>query len=125
MVVAIVLIGLVATASAVLAIDFAAQARRTQSFAEDAQLRQLLLAGAQAAPRQLQAGTPPERKSISLPDLLIEQGGVLTLQTLPAASPDEKLVRIEASLPRRHLAQDLRFTKRDGSWRIAAAELGE
>lgn len=125
MVIAIVMVGLIAMSLATLGITFALQASRTQSQAEEAQLRQLLLAGAQAACAQATANSGPHPAiwSLSLPNVLCRQGATVTLETFFDSS-GRLLIHIEAALPHRRLAQDVRFKQEGGAWHLVLAELG-
>jgi type II secretory pathway component PulK len=82
---ALALLSFVATALATLTLTFAADARRTARESTDAQLRQLIIAGA-AQVRQFTERDEPQTgpKAIPLPPSLIADGGELILHFNPA-----------------------------------------
>jgi type II secretory pathway pseudopilin PulG len=123
MVTAIVLLGLVALTLAALGSAFIFQSRRTRALAEDAQLRQLLLAGALEAQSRLADSTLEQRVSIPLPAELADRGATLVLQPQPDAPPGQAILRIEAALPRHRMAQRLTLSQTAGRWQINNAEL--
>jgi type II secretory pathway pseudopilin PulG len=123
MVTAIVLMGLVALTLAALGSAFVVQSHRTQALAEDAQLRQLLLAGALEAQSRLAASTLEQRVSIPLPAELADRGASLILQPDPDAPAGQAILRIEAALPRHRMAQRLTLSQTAGRWQITNAEL--
>ena len=77
---AIILIGLVAAALVPLGRTFVADARRTRSEADAAQLRQLLTAGAATAVAEVRAGEFPHHE-MTLPQSLIDRGAALALES--------------------------------------------
>ena len=104
---AITLILLISATLVALASAFAADARRTRLLAADAQLRQLLTAGAIAASQQLQTETSGGEQTIALPSDLNSAAASLTLST--TREGDEMRVVVSASLPGRASRQTLRF----------------
>jgi type II secretory pathway component PulK len=123
MVTAIVLLGLVALTLASLGVAFVFESRRTLSLAQDAQLRQLLLAGTSEARSRLAAGGLDKSISIDLPDDLRQRGASLRLQPQQDASTGQTVVEIEAELPRHRMAQRVRLARQETGWQIVAAEL--
>jgi type II secretory pathway component PulK len=114
---AIVMLGLVASMLAAMAMMFAADARRTRSSAAEAQLRQLLLAGAADAQQRLDKGHTTFDVNVTAP-----AESHLHL----AATLDGDAVRtvISATLGPRHAEQTLRFTRAgNNKWQLAAVEL--
>jgi hypothetical protein len=78
---ALALLSLVGTALATLTLTFAADARRTARESTDAQLRQLLFAGAVQARQIMDGGqTPADPIAVRLPSPLIADGGQLVLR---------------------------------------------
>lgn len=120
---AIVLTGIIALTLAALGSAFVIQSRRTLALAEDAQLRQLLLAGALEAKSRLATSTMDRNLSITLPDELRDQGASLQLQ--PEANPPagQAIFKIDAALPRHRMSQRVTMARRDGRWEIVTAEL--
>jgi hypothetical protein len=116
MITAIFLMSLVTMTLTVLIAGVVGEARRTQSFTEDAQLRQLLLAGAEIARVQFQTSQQP----VTLPDALQKEGAKLTITIQSRQSPDDATVEIEASLPHHHMTDQLHLTRTNGQWQIVA-----
>jgi hypothetical protein len=113
---AIVLLGLVATTLGAMAMMFAADARRTRDAATEAQLRQLLIAGAASAQQRLEKGPTTFDAKLTAP-----ADGALQL----TAAPDGEAVRvtITATLGPRRQQQTLRFTRAGDKWKLAIVEL--
>jgi type II secretory pathway pseudopilin PulG len=125
-VMAIVLIGLVAATLAAVGIMFTSEARRTRSQAADAQLRQLLIAGAAEAQQRLPAGaTEFPTAAVALPPALGGDGATLSLGCTREGDT-AILVTINATLDtrRRVAAQRLRYGRSgDGAaWRLERVE---
>ena len=118
---AVALIGIAATAAAVLTASVGSDYRRTQRAAEDAQLRQLLLVA-----------------QFSLQDRMGKWEGMVTVEAwAPALPPDllndaqamkavsikietsSKGARIEATVHRHHVVEEIRIERADGKWRIS------
>jgi hypothetical protein len=113
---AIVLLGLVASTLAAMAMMFAADARRTRNGAAEAQLRQLLIAGAADVQQRLDKG----QTSFDVKVIAPAEGN---LQLSAAADGDVIRAVVAASLGRRHSEQTLRFTRDGERWKLAAVEL--
>jgi len=123
MVTAIFLISFTVMTLAVLTATIATQCRRAQILGQDAQLRQLLNAGAVFAEAQLQSDSAG-RFSVPLPDPLRQLGADLTVEIQPVT--DEKTrAEIEASLPHHYLSQRLRFSRDADHWQITEAALDQ
>src|SRR5687768_403572 len=88
-VVAVALIALIATALATMTSLFALELRRTTRQSADAQLRQLLIAGAFAAPENLGNGAVERTVTVALPDDLAATGATLKLRLTPAKGDQE------------------------------------
>ena len=110
-----------------MATRFATETKMTRHAVQDAQLRQLLLAGAAAARQQLNepSKTPPNDQPapIALPAEIDGDDPSLVLRFSPTAADGARTVVVEAVLDRRHARQSLRFERSDGKWRIVHAEL--
>ena len=113
---AVVMLGLVASVLAALAMMFAADARRTRNAAADAQLRQLLIAGAADVQQRLKQGQATFEVRVPSPT-----EGEMHLR----ATADNGGVRalIAATLGTRRSEQTLRFTRDGDRWRLAGVEL--
>jgi hypothetical protein len=122
-IIAIGLMGLVAAALALLATMMAADTRRTSSAVTEAQLRQLLVAGAAVAQRDIQGivAAGEKGRAITLPEPLSQPGGKLTLTA--KSSGDRAEVEVLAAYERRHAAQMLTFERKDGAWQMVSARL--
>lgn len=99
--------------------------RRTREAETDAQLRQLLLAGAAEAATRLDDGSMAEdrRVAITLPEALQDRGAALTLRR-ERGEGTQTIVAVEAALDGRGASQTLRFTPDGGAWRPTEARLG-
>jgi type II secretory pathway component PulK len=117
---AIVLLGLVAMTLVAIAATSFMQSQRSRALAEDAQLRQLLLAGADVAVSRLEKSAPLDA-TIPLPESLTEQGATLMLHG--QTDGDHQTVDITATLDRRNLTQRLHLVH-GTSWQVVSAELG-
>ena len=122
MVAAISLFGLVAITIVSLASVFSVQARRAYSQSQDAQLRELLLAGAEAARARLDSNSSFPA-NIPLPTTLSQEQATLTLTRQSPESADSAVIAIQASLPRHTLSQRLTFSRQSNSWQLTAVEL--
>jgi Na+-transporting NADH:ubiquinone oxidoreductase subunit NqrC len=113
---AIVLLGLVASVLAAMAMMFAADARRTRNAAADAQLRQLLIAGAADVQQRVNAGQTTFDVKLAAP-----AEGAMHLSA--TAEGDAVRAVIAAALGTRRGEQTLRFTREGERWKVAAVEL--
>jgi type II secretory pathway pseudopilin PulG len=118
---AVLMISIVAGSLAALTLAFAAQAKRTTRQAQDAQLRQLLLAGQVAAQQAVgQSG----RGEVALPADLRSAGGSVRYETISGSGADEMQVRVVARLGEaRTMTQTLRFARNADRWELRSAEL--
>jgi len=121
MITAIALLSLTAMTITLLGMTLFNQARRTQIVAEDAQLRQLLIAGTTFA--QSRVSVSSGRFSVAIPDALRQDSAELTVD-IRADSAGDKIAEVDASLPHHRLSQQLTFSLQNGVWQIAAANLG-
>ena len=124
MVTAIVLIGLAAMTMTALSITIYTQATRTRLATEDAQLRQLLIAGATFAIEKAQSNTTGHFQ-VSLPDPLRANAAKLTIDLQPRTSDNEQTAEVEASLPHHRTSQRLKLALQNGAWQIAEARFSE
>jgi type II secretory pathway component PulK len=120
-VIAIVLLLIVAVMLPVIAAEFTANVRRTRSQLEDAQLRQLLTAGAAFAQTQA-TEAPTTQRSITLPQELIDQGASLKV-SFARLGNDRVDATVHAMLGKRAMQQTVTFERRDGHWQAVAAML--
>jgi hypothetical protein len=120
MVIAIVLMGLCAMTLTALGVTLSAQVRRTQIAAEDAQLRQLLLAGATFA-REKTVSNSLGKFEVLLPDSLRHDSALLNVDIQAGTSDSERIVQVKASLPHHQNSQRLLLTLQSGAWQIVQA----
>lgn len=119
---AIALIAIVGLGLAAMAALFAGETRRTGRQRDDAQLRQLLIAGEVAARDALARG---EREgTVALPADLTSLGARLTFSPIGDPSDREAHVRVTASTADgRTMSQRLTYAATDGKWELRSAEL--
>jgi hypothetical protein len=119
----LVLLGLIAVAIAMVTRQMGYEMQRTRSAYDDAQLRQLLLAGAQDAIAHASSWTAdrpaPDHWTIELPSPLRDLGASVTLQATDSG-PDTRMVQIDARLGPREAIDTLRFSRTDQGWRFAS-----
>ena len=121
MVTAIMLLSLTAMTITLLGVTLSNQALRTRSIGEDAQLRQLLIAGTAFAQTRIPSDSSG-RFSVAVPDALGQESAELTVD-IRAGSAGDKIAEIEASLAHHRLSQQLIFSSQNGVWRVTAATL--
>ena len=114
---AIVLMGLVATTLAASVMVFAADARRTRAAVAEAQLRQLLIAGAADAQERLGKGETTFDVKLATP-----ADGVVQLWSAPADGDAAVRITVSATLASRRAEQTLHFTRDGDRWKLAAFE---
>ncbi len=124
MITAIFLMSLVTMTLTVLMTAICGDAQRTKSLNEDAQLRQLLLAGAEFAQLKLpdsisQVGHIP----FTLPNSLKKDGANLTIEIQTINSPTDVNLEIEATLPHHKMTSHLRLVRPADHWQITEAHL--
>jgi hypothetical protein len=112
------LIAFLGIALATLAAGFTASARLTRGAEDDAQLRQLLLAGERAARQQLSAAGAP---SLTLPPELTNREAAVNVE--PLADGEPGAFRVEVQLGKRRMAQVVRYTRDGDTWRLVDARL--
>ncbi len=121
---AIILIGLIGATLAGIAASSAAEVRRTRGLAEEARLRQLLLAGAvETVTRSVdwKAMQSQTRWTLDLPEELKDDAEV-KLQFDPA-SADTASVRVTARFRAHTAEQVLGLTHSYGKWEILSTQL--
>ena len=120
---AIALIGLASVALTAVVAATVADVRRTRQLETDAQVRQLLLAGAFDAAEHAKAwGDVPTAQSweLSLPAVLAERGYRVRVSVLPpdeGAKADSIEIRVNAASPSATREQALRFRRRGSGWK--------
>lgn len=122
---AIVLLALAATTLAALAGLFSVDYRRTRDAQTDAQLRQLLIAGAAdvSAKAKAWAGNAPDATwDVPVPESLAANGGRVTNQAIVGENQTIE-VHIKASYLTRTTAQTLRYRHMGGPWILTDAAL--
>ena len=125
---AIGLIALVAVALVGLANVMRAELRRTRDTAAEAQMRQLLLAGAEWATARLRAGDATGEHDVPLPDALDDATRLHV--AFGSHAPDTKGARtrrvvIEVSVGEREVWQRLRFQRdQSGTWVLQRVRRG-
>ena len=116
--IAVVMLTLVSATILGLTMLFAAEARHSRRVHGDAQLRQLLLAGAVLAEAHFdELGQQPW--TAPLPGQLTDRDATLTLQL----QPDVGVVRVEAGLGEHTAEQTLRFVRHEDAWQLVEAHL--
>jgi Na+-transporting NADH:ubiquinone oxidoreductase subunit NqrC len=123
---AIVMLGLVATALTSAALLIREDVRRTQSAQIDAQLRQLLLAGisdAVARSTNWSDTIQPQTWSIALPNDPLLQEATLSAD-LQSISPASAQVRISATLAAQPAEEELLFQRVGNEWKLTETRLG-
>jgi hypothetical protein len=121
---AVTMLALVGVTIAAMSSMFVAEARRTRDAAIDAQMRQLLIAGAAVAGQQLQSPEPANTEiRIELPPAPAAEGFGLVLRPAAAADPGVRVIEVIASWNEREMNQTLRFVRRQDRWALAGARL--
>jgi hypothetical protein len=122
---AVVLLGIAAAGLAALAALFSADYRRTRDARTDAQLRQLLIAGAADVSEKAKAwpqNPPPAKWEVTVPELLAADGGRVTNQ--PTAGEDQTFeVHVKADYLGRTARQTLRYRYTNDRWSLTDASL--
>ena len=119
------LIAVVGVTLAAVATLLTSDVKRTRRAADDAQLRQLLVAGEAAARASLAGTDQPREVALKLPTELESTGITLTIERLDGGNPaDGVQFRVTArGGDGRSVAQTLRYTRAAEGWRLDAAEL--
>lgn len=128
MIIALAMIVMVAIALLALATRFATEAKMTRYAAQDAQVRQLLLAGTVAARDKLSQPEPLHRaKPLAIQVPADPTGDVtsLAMQFEPLDADDSHRVLIDARVGNRHRRQLLRFELQKTKWQLVEADPGK
>ena len=129
MLTAIALIALVGVAMAAAGAVFRLDLRRTAASVQDAQLRQLLVAGERAAREALPAAgagagaVTESNHPVALPPALAARGESLVVRFGPRKKDGEATATVEAALEGRVASQTLLYERGPGGWRLASAAL--
>jgi hypothetical protein len=130
MVLAIFIMSILSVSLVTLAVGFAQDASRTRLGAEDAQLRQILLAGADDLRAKISAGAMPAGgagaatvESALLPQTLRDQQAGLAIAPLADDSANARSFEFTATMSHRQLAEKVRFAQQNGVWMLAGAEM--
>jgi len=127
MLTAIALVALVSVAMAAAAAVFRLDVRRTASAAEEAELRELLMAGERIARERLASagGDDPRAgmEAVPLPPSLAADGGSLRLIVTPGPASGTMQVIVEAAVPGRSMSQALRYERGPNGWGLGGAGL--
>jgi hypothetical protein len=131
MLTAVALVALVAMALAAVLALVRLDLGRTADALDEAQLRQMLLAGEHAARERLDAAgeaapRTDEAVPISLPPALAADGGAVDVTVLPRASraaAEVVEVTVRARLGEKAASQTLRYERTSRGWRATAAAL--
>ncbi len=125
MIIAVAMTAMVGIALLALATRFATEAKMTRYAAQDAQVRQLLLAGTVAArdelnqPEAIKRGRP---LTVRVPANPHGDATSLALQFEPLDADDSQRVLIDARVGNRHGRQLLRFESQAAQWRLVEAD---
>ena len=114
---ALTLLAFVAVLLTALGASIGMDVRRTREAAAESQLRQLLLVGAAAAGQEAAAAGAT---TLALPSNLTDDAASLTIH-IAAPSESDRTATIDASFVARRARQVVRFTRRDGGWRLMSA----
>ena len=117
-IIAVVMIGLVAIALVTLGTVFVSQLKRTKAAATDAQLRQMLIAGAVMATQMAQ-----DDRDVALPNEMGNEGA--TLHVKVHRDGDRATAAIDAKWRERVLRETIRMERRDSQWKIVDTNLGD
>ncbi|HEY2584793.1 MAG TPA: hypothetical protein VGI81_03385 [Tepidisphaeraceae bacterium] len=127
-IVGILLLGLIAVAVALVTRQMGYEMKRTRAAYEDAQLRQLLLAGAQDAVARAgswDADRPaPDHWELEVPASLRHLGASVSMR-VSESGPDARQVQIDAHLGRRDATDTLQFSRTDRGWKFAKMAAGQ
>jgi len=97
----------------------AADWQRTRAEATEAQLRQLLLAGCQAARQRLADGNAAGRQiAIALPTDLASDGAQLVLVPAAANGPADAKMAVNAQYAGHRSSEQLQFHRGDAGWAL-------
>ena len=118
---AVTMLALVGVTLAAMGSLFAAEARRTRDATAEAQLRQLLLAGAAVATQRIPLTA---EATVELPPSLAADGARLVVRPMKAPDANAVVIEVDAAVADRQMTQTLRYAQRDGRWQVDGATLG-
>ena len=119
---ALALVGIVGVTLATLTGIFARDVKRSLRQHDDAQLRQLLIAGEIAARASLGGERAAGEVKVGLPQELQSAGASLTYQTVPGDASDVIEVRVTAAAGEgRSRSQTLKYAKAANGWELRSA----
>jgi Tfp pilus assembly protein PilV len=125
MLMALAALGLVSVTLLVLSRQFAYDMTRTQTVTREAQLSQLLLAGAQDAAQRSRSWSAHAQKEQWQIELPRELSPAAKLSVELSSAGDEKAdVVIEAKVDAQAAVQTLHFRHADGNWGVESVERG-
>jgi hypothetical protein len=119
------MLGLVSVTLVVLSSQFSYDLTRTRVVAREAQLSQLLLAGAQDAQERLRGSPEKPRESswqVELPAALSRSGAKLMVEANALGNQKTEVI-VEAKMGGQSSLQTLHFRHVDGAWLVDSAEL--
>jgi Tfp pilus assembly protein PilX len=123
MLMALAMLGLVAMLLVFLAHYFAWEQKRTRTVSADAQLSQLLLAGAEdALAKTKSSDLPKDPWNLELPKPLADEKATVAL-TPHLESPDTADIVIDAQLDAQKASQTLHLRKSSSGWTLNSAVL--
>jgi hypothetical protein len=118
-------VGVVATAVTLLTSTIAADARRTRRLAEDAQVRQLLLAETLHVSAAISHWTdkPADLHALALPAALAPQAEGSKEISIAKLDNSAPLLAVRAAFGRQHGSQSLKLTRTNDHWHISRITL--
>jgi hypothetical protein len=117
------LLGIIGATLATLAVAFSRDVKRSVRQTDDAQLRQLLIAGESAVETAIRAGGV-QNGEVPLPAELTAMGMSAQFARIGESSTDSVHVRVTAkSADGRSARQILRFVRAADAWKLSSAEL--
>lgn len=124
MLIAVMMLGIVGAALAVLSLGINQESRRTANRLLDAQLEQMLLAANAQAPAKLTANPSANQSwSLNLPPDLAAAGATLNLRVQSINSPDTATCFIRASYDHRSAEQTVQFHRTANQWQLISITL--
>ena len=121
---AIVIMGLVGATATAMVSMISADYHRSRRLAEEAQMRQMFLAGNAQVMEQAQSWNQPSagKSSLTLPDALRTQEASLEVSTT-AQGNDTVQVTMTARIAKHESCEELTLKRSDGKWKIDSAQL--
>ena len=122
---AIVIMGLVGATATAMVTMISADYHRTRRLADEAQMRQMFLAGNAQVLDQAQNWNqqpPTEKTLLALPDVLRADEASLVINIAPQGN-DAVQVTMTARIAKHQSREDLTLKRSDGKWRIDSSQL--